>query len=63
MIAYFDYRPEYRKLKTGIDAAVQRVLDSGQLILGPEVRAFEAEFAAYVGAKGAVGVNSGTDAL
>jgi aminotransferase EvaB len=63
MIAYFDYRPEYDRIKREIDDAIARVLQSGRLILGPEVRAFENEFAAYVGASGAVGVNSGTDAL
>jgi dTDP-4-amino-4,6-dideoxygalactose transaminase len=39
------------------------VLDSGRLVLGPEVRAFEAESAAYLGAREAVGVANGTDAL
>lgn len=63
MLRYFDYRPGYLELKEQIDDAIRRVLDSGQLILGPEVRAFEQEFAAYVGVPGAVGVNSGTDAL
>lgn len=63
MIQTFDCRSEYLKCKTEIDVAIQRVLNSGQLILGPEVEAFEAEFAAYVGASAAVGVGSGTDAL
>src|SRR5205085_2068688 len=43
--------------------AVARVLDSGQLILGPSVRRFEAAFAAWCGLRFGVGVNSGTDAL
>jgi dTDP-4-amino-4,6-dideoxygalactose transaminase len=63
MIAYFDYRPEYRRLRGELDAAVARVLESGRLILGPEVEAFEREFAAWLGLPHAVGVNSGTDAL
>lgn len=63
MIPFFDYRPLYRSLKRETDEAWRRVIDSGQLILGPEVRSFEQEFARYVGARGAVGVNSGTDAL
>jgi dTDP-4-amino-4,6-dideoxygalactose transaminase len=63
MIAYFDYRPEYRSLESEINAAMRRVIDSGRLILGPEVAAFESEFAAFVGSAGAVGVASGTDAL
>jgi len=63
MIPFFDYRPQYIELRAEIDAAMRRVLESGRLILGPEVAAFEREFAAWVGAKGAVGVASGTDAL
>lgn len=43
--------------------AFARVLESGQFILGPEVAAFEAEVAAYIGATHAIGVSSGTDAL
>ncbi len=46
-----------------IDQAIARVIDSGWFVLGPEVAAFEAEFAAAMGAGHAVGVNTGTDAL
>lgn len=46
-----------------LDAAVARVLERGWFILGPEVEAFEREFAAYCGSRYAVGVASGTDAL
>ncbi len=63
MIRYFDYRPEYARLKREIDEAIARVIASGRLILGPEVEAFEREMAAQVGVDHAVGVNSGTDAL
>jgi dTDP-4-amino-4,6-dideoxygalactose transaminase len=63
MIPYFDYRPEYVRLKEELDGAWAHVLASGHLILGPEVRAFEREAAEAVGARGAVGVASGTDAL
>lgn len=63
MLPSFDYRPEYARYRDEVAEAVQRVLDSGWLILGPEVRAFEEEFAAFVGVSAAVGVNSGTDAL
>lgn len=60
----FDYLAQYEELKVDILAAVQRVLASGQLILGPEGKSFEEEFAAFLGGCGAcVGVNSGTDAL
>ena len=62
-LSYFDYRPEYRRLQVEIDAAIRRVLESGQLVLGPEVSAFERECAASLGVAEAVGVNSGTDAL
>jgi len=63
MIPFFDYRPQYRRLRQEIDEAVRNVIESGHLILGPEVRAFEEEFASFVGSANAVGVNSGTDAL
>jgi dTDP-4-amino-4,6-dideoxygalactose transaminase len=53
----------YRALKSEIDAAVHRVLDSGWYILGSEVRAFEADFAAWLGAGTAVGCANGTDAI
>ena len=55
--------PSYRELKPEIDAAVSRVLESGWYILGPEVEAFEAEWAAYCDAKHAVGLANGLDAL
>jgi dTDP-4-amino-4,6-dideoxygalactose transaminase len=53
----------YQAQRAEIDAAVARVLDSGRYILGGEVAAFEAEFAAYLGIKHAIGVANGTDAL
>jgi dTDP-4-amino-4,6-dideoxygalactose transaminase len=62
-IAMVDPAGEYRALKAEIDEAVGRVLASGRYILGPEGEALERELAAYVGARHAVGVNSGTDAL
>ncbi len=49
--------------RAAVEAAIRRVLDSGWFVLGPEVEAFEAEFAAVCGAAYAVGVNTGTDAL
>lgn len=63
MIPFLDLGAAYRELKTDIDAAVQRVLDSGWYILGPEVEAFEAEWADYCGAAHCVGVANGLDAL
>lgn len=63
-VRIFDYLQQYRKLSDEIDAAVRRVLRSGKLILGPEVRQFEEEFAQFLNGNGTcVGVNSGTDAL
>jgi dTDP-4-amino-4,6-dideoxygalactose transaminase len=62
-IAMVDTGAEYRAFKDEIDAALARVMASGRYILGPEGEAFERELAAYTGAKHAVGVNSGTDAL
>lgn len=58
-----DIQAQYRTLKPQIDAAVERVLSSGQAILGPEVAAFERETAAFCGAEYGVGCSSGTDAL
>ena len=58
-----DILGQYQALQPEIDAAVLKVLGSGQAILGPEVLAFEKEFAAYCGAKHALGCGSGTDAL
>ena len=62
-IPFLDLGAAYRELKTEIDAAIHRVLDSGWYILGPEVDAFEAEWAAWCGADHAVGVANGLDAL
>jgi dTDP-4-amino-4,6-dideoxygalactose transaminase len=53
----------YRALKAEIDAAVFRALESGWYILGQELRSFESEFAAWLGATAAIGCGNGTDAL
>ncbi len=58
-----DPKASYLAHKAEIDAAIQRVLDSGWYILGREVEAFERAFAAYVGVSHAIGVANGTDAL
>jgi dTDP-4-amino-4,6-dideoxygalactose transaminase len=63
VIPYADLQSQYRSIKSEIDAAVLRVLDSAQFILGDEVMAFEREFAAYCGTRDAVALNSGTSAL
>jgi dTDP-4-amino-4,6-dideoxygalactose transaminase len=50
-------------IRSELDAAVARVLDRNWYILGPEVEAFESEFAAYLGVEHVVGVGNGTDAI
>ena len=62
-IPILNLQEQYRTLKTELHAAIDSVLESGQFILGAEVTAFEQEAADYLGAKHAIGVNSGTDAL
>lgn len=60
---FIDLKSQYRQLKPQIDAAIQRVLDHGQYILGPEVAELEEKLAAYTGAKYCISVANGTDAL
>lgn len=62
-IPFLDLTAAYRELQTEIDEAVARSLASGYYIGGPEVAAFEEEFASYCGATHAVGVANGLDAL
>lgn len=63
MIPMADLKAQYRAIRGEIDEAVARVLENAHYILGPEVAAFEAEFAQYQHAEHAIGVNSGTSAL
>ena len=63
MIPFVDLRAQLASIRPEIDAAVGRVLDSCQFVLGPEVAAFESDFAAHAGARFGIGVNSGTSAL
>lgn len=62
-IPYIDLTAQYRSLKTQIDSAVHRVLESGRYIGGPEVEKFEASMAAYLGSKHVISVGNGYDAL
>ena len=62
-IAAFQYGIDHETDGPAIEEAIHRVLASGHVILGPEVEAFEAEFAEYIGAAHAVGVGSGTAAI
>jgi dTDP-4-amino-4,6-dideoxygalactose transaminase len=54
---------QYLSQKDLIDEAIRRVLDSGRYVLGPEVQAFEEEFARYLGVAFGIGVGSGTEAI
>ncbi len=63
MIPFVDLKVQYQSIKSEIDAAVSRVLESAQFVLGGEVAAFEEEFAHYCQAEMGVAVNSGTSAL
>ena len=62
-VPFVDLKQQYASIKTEVDAAIARVIENTSFILGPEVRAFEASFAEYVGARSCIGVNSGTAAL
>lgn len=62
-IPFLDLKAATDSLRSEIDIAISRVLNSGQYILGDEVGAFEDEYAAYCGAKYCVGVANGLDAL
>lgn len=60
---FIDLKSQYASLKESIDARIQRVLDHGQYIMGPEVRELEEKLAAYTQAKHCITVSSGTEAL
>ncbi len=62
-IPFLDLTSPYLELKEEFDAAYHRVMESGWYILGEEVEAFEAEFAAYCESKHCIGVGNGLDAL
>src|SRR5436853_2584326 len=62
-IPFIDVAAQRRRLGRAIDDAIARVLGHCQFILGPEVRALEAELAAFCGSRHAVSCASGTDAL
>ena len=62
-IPVFDLKRQYEYLKAELDNAFTNVFESGNFVLGENVRLFEEEFADYLGAEFAVGVGSGTEAL
>ena len=62
-IPLVDLRAQYATIREEVRKAIDEVLDSMQLTIGPNVKAFDQEFATYIGSKHAIGVGSGTDAL
>jgi len=62
-VQFLDMKSQYLALKSEMDAAYARVMESGWYILGGEVEAFEQEFAAYLGAKHCIGIGNGLEAL
>ena len=63
VVPFFDLTRQYKKIKSEILSATQRVYEKGRFILGEEVSAFEKAFSHYCGVRYGVGVGSGTDAL
>lgn len=62
-IQFIDLGSQYQALKASIDSRIQRVLDHGQYIMGPEVRELEESLETYTGARHCITVSSGTEAL
>ena len=62
-IPFIDLAAQQKRIKLDLDRRIQAVLNHGQYIMGPEVRELEEKLAAYCGAKHAIAVSSGTDAL
>ncbi len=62
-VSFYGHVRQYHNIKAEIDANIAEVLESGQYVMGPMLKKFEKEFAAYNGTKYAVGVGNGTDAI
>ena len=62
-VQFIDFSKQNEAIKPEVDAGWQAVIAKSAFIMGPQVKAFEEEFARYCGVKYAIGVNSGTDAL
>jgi UDP-2-acetamido-2-deoxy-ribo-hexuluronate aminotransferase len=62
-ISMCDLNGQYRKIKTEVDKAIQEVINASAFIKGPDVKAFEAELAQYLGIKHVIACANGTDAL
>jgi dTDP-4-amino-4,6-dideoxygalactose transaminase len=63
MVPFLDLKTQHRTIRPELDAALARVIDNAQFVLGPEVVAFEERFAEYCGVKYCIALNSGTSAL
>jgi UDP-2-acetamido-2-deoxy-ribo-hexuluronate aminotransferase len=62
-LPFVDLKAQYARLRPAIDARIRKVLDHGQYVLGPEITELEAALAAFGGARHAIAVSSGTEAL
>lgn len=62
-VEFYGHVRQYHNIKSEIDANIQTVLESGQYVMGPMLKKFEAELAAYHGTKYAIGLGNGTDAI
>ncbi len=62
-VGFYGHVRQYHNLQKEIDGAIREVLESGAYVMGPKLKQFEQELAAYCEMKESVGVNSGTDAL
>jgi dTDP-4-amino-4,6-dideoxygalactose transaminase len=62
-VGFYGHVRQYHNFKSEIDANIQEVLESGNYVMGPMLKRFERELAAYHGAQYAIGVGNGTDAL
>src|SRR3954464_1170540 len=62
-VEFYGHVRQYHNIKAEIDQNIQTVLESGQYVMGPMLKKFEAELAAYHGTKYAIGFGNGTDAI
>jgi len=62
-VEFYGHLRQYQNIKSEIDANIKQVLESGQYVMGPMLKQFEGELAAYHGTKYAIGVGNGTDAI
>ena len=62
-VEFYGHIRQYRNIQSEIDHNLKTVLESGQYVMGPMLKRFESELAAYHGSKFAVGVGNGTDAI